>query len=187
MKKLVLFSLMIPAAFFADAKDDAVPALIKENAAQYKALRKRLDISDTDLSRTDVLELIALSYAGMMDGINAKVADLERRVRTLEDKTRDLRTDTDKLKDKSEEMQRQIAAMDGDINKIFDCYNKLQDEVRNELCIDGIASKFKELKDNVSNDLDAHARTINSIQRGVNQNASDIQSLDRAIRNLRFR
>ena len=187
MKKLLLFSLMILAVFFADAKDDAVSALVKENAAQYKALRKRLDILDADLSRTDVLELIALSYASMMDGINAKVSDLERRVRTLEDKTRDLRTDTDELKDKSKKMQDQITAMDGDLNKIFDCYNKLQDEVRNEFCVNGIASKLKELKDDVSNDLNAHTRAISTIQQGVNQNASDIQSLDRAIRSLRFR
>lgn len=187
MKRLAIVLLLACVAGIAGAKDEPIPELIQANAEQYKALKKRLGVTDKELSRVDVLELVALSYAGMLDQLNNKAADLERRVASLEVKTKDLRTDTDDLKDSSKKMQEQIKEIDADLTKLFDAHNKLNDQVNNGLDSNSIVSKLGQLRNDVANDLDSHAKSIEAAQRGVNNNASAIQGLYNEIRSLRFR
>ena len=183
---LVLFvCIMGLTASFAEAKK--VPEIRCLDQKAFEVLKKNLGIDDPDISRTEVLEIIALSYAAMFERVQGNIVDLDRRAGALEKESKNLRSDTDELKRAHKELKERVDGIDADVTKIFDCYNKLNDEVRNEFQVGGIAYKLKQLRDDVASDIDAHAQSIEKNQRNIQQNAAAIQSLDFAIRSLRLR
>lgn len=175
----------LPAVSSRVVKEKVLSPIMEANAKEFTELKIRLGISDSELSRTDVLELITLAYAKLFDGLEVRVADLERRVQNLETESAALRTDTDAL-------QKQAKAFDEDLDKIFKWSDKIDTELHNEFQVDGVLYKVSQLRKDVSTDLDNHAQAIDKNTRsvrelwgGVNQNSADIRNLSNTIRMLR--
>ena len=157
------------------------------NEKEYKLLKENLGITDPELSRTEVLELIVLAYGKLLDKVAGDIAVIDERANRLEDEVKKLNADADDLKGKTKNL-------DADVGNLFEWSNKIDKELHDEMSMDfnSIAYKLSKVRKDVAEDLEKHASAINktaddvlNLRKSVNQNAANIQALSRAVSSWR--
>lgn len=143
-------------------REREVPQEIKDNKVAYEALKRNLGIKDEELSRTDVLEIIAVKFAGILDKLSADVACNANNIKILEQNTLALEQRIQANEKKLKDQDVKIRTMDSDLTKLFDWQYKVDNEL------------YK---------TDGMCWRMDQVERSVKSNESDIEILDKAIRN----
>ena len=87
----------------------------KANQDAYNSLKENLGIKDKELSRVDVLEIIAVRFAGILDGLAADVARNEANIRILDNNAAQLAKQIDDSEKKIKSQEDILQSHDQDL------------------------------------------------------------------------
>lgn len=159
--------------------------MMQANEADFRRLKTGLGVDSPDLSRTDALELVALAYGKLLDGMNARVS-------ALESQTADMKAELSRLREENAELKKRTDAIDADVTKLFNWSDKVDVEIHNEQHVGGIAYKLRRFRLDVEADVDALSTSVKDanyaidiLKTSVNQNAANINELAAAFNSLR--
>lgn len=164
-------------------------------AEQYRVLKKSLELDKEELSQTELLEAVAVKFAGMFDQANTMIERLSARTLALEAENRMLKARLDEnekrlanAEKRIEDAEARLKSFDDDLNKAFKWMNKADGDLYNEIGF-GIGAKVKKLDSQV-NKLDAQVNNwcnglnvqMDNLRSIVNANSRNIQTLWDSIR-----
>lgn len=159
--------------------------MMQANEADFRRLKTGLGVDSPDLSRTDALELVALAYGKLLDGMNARVS-------ALESQTADMKAELSRLREENAELKKRTDAIDADVTKLFNWSDKVDVEIHNEQHVGGIAYKLRRFRLDVEEDVDALSTSVKDanyaidiLKTSVKQNAANINELAAAFNSLR--
>lgn len=158
---------------------------------KYKELKKSLEITDKELTPVEVLEVIALRYAEMLDKAQENFNVLDRRISELEKDSVLLKTELDKTNQRLYKAEQNIITLNAtvkaqneDLDKIFDWSSKVDDELFNGSALGAIGGIRQSVKKNTGN-IESNAADIQALSRDIRNQQQAINNLSWAIRNLR--